>query len=282
VARVTLKARAKVNLGLRVLGLRPDGFHEIESLIAPTAEADDVAVEVTTGPGVTLEVLGPPPGPPEANLAVRAARAYLEHAGLTSGVRIRLTKRLPVGAGLGGGSADGAAVLRAMAGLLPADVDLGALARELGADVSGALLGRPAIARGIGHELTPVELPVRWLVIAWPGESVATAEAFRWWDEDGASRALPAQDVARALAEGGPADLTNDLQAPVVRRVAAVARALARVSALGLHPWMSGSGSAVYALTGGRTEAEAARERLFAAEPEWWVRATRLVPTSDQ
>lgn len=275
-AGLALKARAKVNLGLRVLSLRPDGYHEVETLLAPIVEADDVAVEVRGASGVTLEVQGADLGPAESNLAVLAARAYLARAGVEAGVYIRLVKHLPVGAGLGGGSADAAAVLRALAQLRPAGVDLHALARNLGADVPGALLGRPAIARGIGHDLTPVELPERWLVAAWPGEVVAAGQAYRWWDEDGASAAPPAARVAEDLARGREPDLANDLQGPVTRRVAAVGRALERLAEFGLIPAMSGSGAAVYALTGGREAAVKVRDRLAHSEPTWWVRATRL------
>jgi 4-diphosphocytidyl-2-C-methyl-D-erythritol kinase len=279
-AGIALKARAKVNLGLRVLGLRPDGYHEVETLLAPIAEADEVAVEIRGESGVALEVRGPDLGPAESNLAVLASRAYLAQAGVEAGVRIRLVKRLPVGAGLGGGSADAAAVLRAMAQLRPAGVDLHSLARNLGADVPGALLGRPAIARGIGHDLTPVELPERWLVVAWPGEVVAAAQAYRWWDADGASEAPPAAWVAEDLAQARKPDLTNDLQAPVARRVAAVGRALERLAESGLTPAMSGSGAAVYALTSGQEEAVTVRDRLAWSEPTWWVRATRLAPAN--
>jgi 4-diphosphocytidyl-2-C-methyl-D-erythritol kinase len=282
VAGVALRARAKVNLGLRVLGLRPDGYHEIETLLAPIVEADEVTVEIGGGSGVMLEVRGGDLGPAESNLAVLASRAYLAEAGVEAGVRIRLVKHIPVGAGLGGGSADAAAVLRALAQLRPAGVDLHTLARTLGADVPGALLGRPAIARGLGHDLTPVPLPERWLVVTWPGEVVATVQAYRWWDEDGASEAPPAARVAEDLAQGRKPDLGNDLQAPVARRVAAVGRALERLAELGLTPAMSGSGAAVYALTGSREEAVTVRDRLARSEPAWWVRATRLVPAGAQ
>lgn len=273
-----MRARGKINLGLRVLGLRPDGYHQVETLIAPIGEADELTVELRGAPGVTLTLRGPDLGPVESNLAALAARAYLAQADLGVGVHIDLVKHLPVGAGLGGGSADAAAALRALANLVPAGIDLFSLASGLGADVPAALLDRPAIARGLGHDLTPVDLPERWLVLVWPAVRVSTAEAYAWWDLEGTSSAPSALSVVEALVQGREPDLANDLQAPVARRVAAVTRALERLAGLGLRPAMSGSGSAVYALASGREEASAACGQIAESEPAWWIRATRLAP----
>ncbi len=196
-----LEAPAKVNLGLRIVGRRDDGYHLLESLFVPIDWADRVRVELDAEapPGVLLRLeagsapaapgSGVPAGPD--NLAARAAEAFLERARRAAAVRISLDKRLPAAAGLGGGSSDAGAVLRALDRLLPGALPPGALADlalELGADVPFFLDPRPALVRGVGERIEPVEgLPGLWLVLANPGKSLATAAVYAAWDESAAA-----------------------------------------------------------------------------------------------
>ena len=196
-ARLELRAPAKINLGLRLVGRRQDGYHELESLFLPLELADRIELEVEEGgpPCVALTLEGAADGVPTGpeNLAVRAARAFLEAAGLELRLRARLQKALPAGAGLGGGSSDAGAVLRGLAGLFPGSVpDLPALALRLGADVPFFLAPRPARVGGIGEVVEPVEgipslgvvLLLRLAAVMTPlrvfPEGVPTRRADRW------------------------------------------------------------------------------------------------------
>ncbi len=277
-----LDAPAKLNLWLDVLGRRPDGYHDLESLFVPLELGDDVRVEPAAAPGVALELEGPvavPAGPD--NLALRAARAWLEALGPPPpfpGLRVRLHKRVPVGGGLGGGSSDAAAVLRALQSLVPPGRRLPApalhgVARGLGADVPFFLLGGAAVGRGRGDELTPVAagppLTVLLVPAPWGHE---TARVFRHVegrrpppDPDGLGRAL------RALARGDAAALRaahwNALAWPAMRAYPAFTRFTADVErALGRAPCLTGSGSTLYDLPD-PGEAEAALGRVARLSP---------------
>src|SRR6266487_954958 len=182
-------AHAKINLFLRILAREASGFHQIETAFALLELADELAVRRGgSGGGVTLEVEGPDLGPSDENLAVRAARMVLDATGNRFGVAIKLTKRIPVRAGLGGGSSDGAAALHAVNGLAGNAVprhELHHFAARLGADVaffaSGAAL---ALAWGRGERQfrmpAPPSLPA---LVAIPPVQVATPDAYAWWDE---------------------------------------------------------------------------------------------------
>ena len=163
--RSVLEAPAKVNLGLRVTGVRPDGRHELESVFVPLELADRIRLEVSSGSGVALEVGGALPDVPAGadNLAVKAATAFLARAGVDRRVEIALEKHIPSPAGLGGGSSDAGAVLRGLAAALPGAVSpesLAGIALELGADVPFFLEPRPALVTGTGERIAPlVDLP---------------------------------------------------------------------------------------------------------------------------
>ncbi len=268
-------APAKINLGLSVLGRRPDGYHELHSLMLPLSVGDELEVE--RAGSLSLVVRGADLPGDEDNLVHRAARAYLDAAGVWDGARIVLYKRLPIAAGLGGGSSDAASTLLALRDLYPAGVDLFALARTLGADVPFFLLEGPALARGVGERLTPVRAPALNLVLANPGVAVSARDAYAWLDQDGTL--TPRLDVAGMLsALPGEGDLPafNALQAPVAARVPEIARTLAALADAGLRaPLMSGSGATCFALAATSEEAEAAARDLSAAHPGWWVRAAR-------
>lgn len=289
-------APAKLNLGLRVTGVRGDGYHLLESLFVPFDLADELAIEVAPAPAarVELSVDGGPPGLERdaRNLAARAAERFLAAAGLAAEVRIALTKRIPVGAGLGGGSSDAGAVLRVLAARFPGALDparLAALAASLGADVPFFLDPRPARVGGIGDEIEPIAgFPSFPVVTVTPAPPLATAEVFAAWDRThpgGAAResaltpgepgrrmpALPNPPPGEAPGDAGwdrwqallGTLLVNDLEPiaaalrPAVRRVRA---ALERVGARAVG--MSGSGPTVFGLFGTLDEARAAASRI--------------------
>lgn len=179
---VRIEAPAKVNLFLRVLAREDSGYHQLETLFQ-ALDLEDVVHVRPAGSGIELTVEGPEPCPPEDNLAYQAALAYRERAGIRQGVDIRLTKRVPAGGGLGGGSSDAAAVLRALDVLF--EGELGAVALEeiaagLGADVPYFLSPSPlALAWGRGDRLLPLPpLPPAPVLLASPGTAVETGRAF--------------------------------------------------------------------------------------------------------
>lgn len=268
-------APAKINLGLSVLGRRADGYHELHGLMLPLSVGDELEVE--RAGNLSLVVRGSDLPGDEDNLVYRAARAYLDAAGVWDGARIVLHKRLPVASGLGGGSSDAASTLLALEQLYPAGVDLFALARALGADVPFFLLGGPALAEGVGERLTPLRLLALDLVLANPGVAVSARDAYAWLDGDGAfTPKLNVAGVLAALPGTGDLPYFNALQAPVAARVPEIARTLDALREAGLRaPLMSGSGATCFALAETLEEAERAAEQLAAAHPHWWVCAAR-------
>ena len=180
---ITLAAPAKINLSLRILGKRPDGFHEIETLMAPLRLADEIEISHAPGGEVALECNDPdlPNGP--GNLCVKAALAFREATGLDHGVRISLMKRIPHGAGLGGGSSDAASVLKGLNEISDhplVDGELHQIASTLGSDVPFFLHGGPAWCRGRGEMLEAAPaLPARSLLLIKPPFPVPTAWAYK-------------------------------------------------------------------------------------------------------
>ncbi len=190
---VTVKAHAKINLGLRVLNKRPDGYHEVDTVLQALDLYDVLTLEPRASGGISLTS----PGldiPADENLAYRAARLLAERVGLPRGVRIALEKRIPVGAGLGGGSSDAAAVLQGLNALFELGLDregLLALASELGSDVPFFLVGGRCRARGRGERLAPVPVPAAergaTYALLVPPFSLGAREVYEAWD-----RLLPA------------------------------------------------------------------------------------------
>jgi 4-diphosphocytidyl-2-C-methyl-D-erythritol kinase len=281
-------APAKVNLTLRVLGRRSDGYHEIESLVA-FAEFGD-RLRLSPGGGLTLAVNGPTAvkaGGVDSNLVLKAAREMTaRHDGLTLGA-FRLDKRLPVAAGLGGGSADAAAALRLIAranGLMPDAPQLYAAARATGADVPVCLDPRPRIMRGIGDILSePLTLPALPAVLVNPGVAVATKEVFAGWVTAPAPApkagfaALGTLPTREGLLEFLLAQ-SNDLERPAIALAPAIADVLAALrDSVGCKmARMSGSGATCFALYASATAAEKAAKALRGKFPNWWIRPTRL------
>lgn len=281
-ARVRVAAHAKLNLLLRILAREHAGFHQIETAFTLLELADEITV-TRTDRGVALTVDGPDLGPADENLAVRAARAVLEATGNKFGVSIALTKRIPVRAGLGGGSSDAAATLHAVNALADNAVprhELLHFAARLGADVPFFASGAPAaLGWGRGERLYRLAaLPSAPALIAVPPVSIATPEAYAWWDaahtRDGARG--PVVLDAEALASWGSIGRLggNDFEAVVFGKHPSIRALFERMA--GTRPlWvrLAGSGSAVAAVY--RTE----RDRDDAAD-QLGHREQTLIPTA--
>jgi 4-diphosphocytidyl-2-C-methyl-D-erythritol kinase len=243
-------ARAKINLSLRILGKRGDGFHEIDTLIAPIALADEL--EFTDAPAFAFSCSDASLPTDDSNLAVRAARLFAERTGQPTNVQIHLEKRIPHGAGLGGGSSDAAAVLRALnerANDVLSLADLTALAAQLGSDVPFFLHDSAARCRGRGEIVEPCPLEVAYrLLLIKPPFPVPTPWAYRRWLD---SKELPEVSYApQRLAWG---DLENDLERPVFEKylfLAALKSWLAAQTEVA-GALMSGSGSTSFAVVHG-------------------------------
>jgi 4-diphosphocytidyl-2-C-methyl-D-erythritol kinase len=287
-------APAKINFGLRIVGRRADGYHELESLFLPLDLADDLCLELASGtaPEVTLEVepaaeVATDSVPvDDTNLAVRAARAFLAETGTSAVVAIRLSKRIPAAAGLGGGSSDGGTVLRMLDRAHPGAVRPGRLrelARELGADVPYFLDPRPAWVTGIGERIEPLrDWPALSMVLANPGVPLSTAEVFRAADALGPAPRRSAEPLTLAerigLVRSAGVDwpgamaplLTNDLEAAALRLCPPVARLRERLSRLGAAAvGMSGSGPTLFGLFPGVGAAREALARADFEAPIW-------------
>ena len=281
-------APAKLNLGLRVVGRRADGYHLLDSVFVAIDLADRVGIEVDEShAGVALEVEGGPPELSDAddNLAARAARAFLDATRLRVALRLRLEKRIPVGAGLGGGSSDAGAVLRGLAARFPgalAAERLAELALGLGADVPFFLDPRPARVTGIGERIEQLAgWPAFPILVVTPALPLATREVFEAWDRESlpeGSGALtpsgPGRNLARlpALLSGphtdGSADseltalLANDLEPVATKLRPSIGRVRAEIERAGARAvGMSGSGPSVFGVFRSERGAQTAAER---------------------
>jgi len=293
--RIAFEAPAKLNLGLRIVGRRDDGYHLLESLFVPLDLADDLVLDVREGAGVELALVrgeageAPPADVPcdERNLAVRAALAFLGAAALECSVRIELRKRIPSSAGLGGGSSDAAAVLRALDRAWPGRVDaaqLADLALSLGADVPFFLDPRPALVRGIGeHRAAPGALPALAFVLANPRRALSTAEVFARRASAGAAFSPEGQlerDLAAVRAAGWSTDdaadawaalLANDLAVAaesLCPEMAVLRQALDAAGAL--SSGQSGSGATVFGVFADRAAAQLACASLSSNDSAWF------------
>jgi 4-diphosphocytidyl-2-C-methyl-D-erythritol kinase len=270
VERVRLRAFAKVNYALEVWGLRPAGYHEISTVMQSISLADEVEIErAERGFELAVEPESVEVGPPEENTVYKAWSRLGERMGAALPVRVRLTKNIPAGAGLGGGSADAAATLvglNELFGLGLGEGELRDVGLRVGADVPFCLAGGTALGEGIGEVLSLLPAPPpHHLVVAKPAAGAETALIYGAYDErpvDGNPSVAPVEEALRA----GDLDalarsLGNDL-APVtedlVPEVRALEKALLRAGALGAA--MSGTGTAVFGIFASEAEARAAAD----------------------
>jgi 4-diphosphocytidyl-2-C-methyl-D-erythritol kinase len=279
---VRVAAHAKLNLFLRILAREPSGYHQIETAFTLLELADELEARRVDS-GVALEVDGPDLGPVEENLAVRAARAVLEATGNRFGVALRLTKRIPVRAGLGGGSSDAAAALHAVNTLTGNAVprhELLHLAARLGADVAFCASGAPlALGWGRGERLFRLPAPpAAPALIAVPSIAVATRDAYRWWDDANSAPASRGPVVldGEAFATWGSIGRLggNDFESPVFAKHPELRALYERLAGTG-PVWvrLCGSGSAVGAVYKKETERDDGAARMG-------ERQQRLIRTS--
>ena len=279
---MTVRAYGKLNLDLRVLGVREDGFHTLRTVFQAIALHDTIECVPRTGP-FEIECSTAEVPLDESNLIWRAANVLWRSLGRTGAVRdvlVKLDKRIPMQAGLGGGSADAAATLVALSRLWQAtvsDEQLTELAVTLGADVPFFLTGGTALGTGRGDEITPLDdWSHQWVVLLVPGFGVSSREAFEWYDAWHTRQRSVAEPPPRNVTgpwSPGAVRLVNDLEEPVSERHPEVGRMKAALRGEGaLESAMSGSGSSVFGLFRERQKAQAAAKALSGAE--WRVLLT--------
>ena len=323
---ITVPAYAKINLTLELLGVRPDGYHDLRSVVVPVALHDDVEISVSSsseggrtvsgdgrtvfGQNISLSVVADGVslaelGPPEKNLAVRAARLFLDRIGRGRGngsgepfvIRhssfvIRIAKRIPLGGGLGGGSADAAAVLIGLNSLVTRHSslvtdELMELGASLESDIPALVHGGTVLMEGRGERVSPLvgangrsPLPPLYVVLANPGVHVSTAEAYRASSDVLTSPAFSCNILSSpdrvGSASACAAWLFNGLEEAVFARHPEVAALAARMrEAAGGAALMSGSGATVFALA---DDAEAAERVRRAVPAGCWCEVTRILP----
>lgn len=264
-----LLAPAKVNLRLEVLGVREDGYHELRSWMYPIELWDEIVLErIPEG----LQLLCDHPGIPKEDLCIKAARTFFEETGLEGGVRIALKKNIPLGAGLGGGSSDAAAVLKGLCFLWRVDMEeerLMAMAQKVGSDVPFFVKGRPALVGGRGEriirELPPLRLP---LVILYPGRGLSTAEVYRCFDLSLTKTKAENMILRDFPPKNWKAFVRNDLEPMAKRLLPAIGEMEAALVEAGAEAvGMSGSGSAVFGIF---LEEGKAREALRSLKRSKW------------
>jgi 4-diphosphocytidyl-2-C-methyl-D-erythritol kinase len=259
-----LRAPAKVNLSLRILGRRPDGFHDLESLVTPISLSDDITVDVGIGQNVRVRCDDPSVPQDDSNLAAVAARQFHGHTGIRFSANIDIRKRIPAGAGLGGGSSDAAAVLVALDAIFETNLGAAGLERigaNIGSDVPFFIRRVPAWMRGRGERIEPErQFAPRALLLLKPPFGVETAWAYKAWSK---STALPGVDYGAQAFDG--VEFFNDLERPVFEKytLLPVLKTWLREQAECRVALMSGSGSTMFAVCASREAAEALRERAL-------------------
>lgn len=283
-----ITAHAKINWSLAVVGLREDGYHLLDMLMQ-TVDCGDI-LEITPADALSLRIEGAIAidGPPERNLVLRAARLLQAETGTNRGAMIRLEKRISVGSGLGGGSADAAATLLALCslwGIALEDTALASIALRLGADVPFFLASGLARVCGIGERIQPLAPAPAWpLVLVQAGAGLSTPAVFQRYDANPPPETAPTADALQAALLAGDrkaaaALLQNDLQQSATALRPEIARCAAALEKAGaLKAWMTGSGSVVAGLFESMAAAKRAAEALA---PRWpWCVATQSLGTA--
>lgn len=289
---LALPAPAKLNLFLHITGRRSDGYHELRTAFTLIDLADLLDFERRSDGAIVRD--GDLVGPANGDLAMRAARALQSASATSYGATIGVTKRIPAGSGMGGGSSDAATTLIALNRLWDlrwSREQLGAIGLTLGADVPFFLHGRSAVAEGIGERLTTIQLPPAWYAIVWPQVHVSTAEIFA---DDGLTRNSKVTKIAPfSVAEGGsasvagkavqsPSDhelMSNDLEPVARRRYPIIDEALGHLARFG-NARMTGSGSAVFVTAETKAQAEQAVADVPSGWRSWVVRGVDEHPLS--
>ncbi len=282
---ITEIANAKINLTLSVLGKRPDGYHDLDTVMHSITLSD--TVEISPAESISLTVDGHAPAGPE-NLMWRAAALFFQVTGKKGGCAMHLVKRIPSEAGMGGGSADAAAVLRGLNCLTAANLSTDTLCRmgaSLGADIPFCVVGGAARCTGIGDKLAPLTpWPGAPLLIVRPNVSVSTGKAYQALDKEKIQRKQTSKDAAYALTHrDGPRlirALSNDFE-PVLFAASPILRETREeLTATGFPTLMTGSGSAFFVIVGGDDREELA-QKLHAEHPEWVVEQCETAGTMD-
>ena len=283
---VRVFAPAKINLFLHVGARRPDGYHDLESLVAFADTGDELSFH--RAKEFSLALGGPFAGElpaDDTNLVLRAARTLSSSTGLNVAARILLKKNLPVSSGLGGGSADAAATLRGLVRLWGARVSASALqtiAATLGSDVPVCLASSPSWMDGRGELISPApDLPQTWVVLVNPRIAVSTSAVFAALkDRTGVGGPKTMGWKTQSALVDFLKRQVNDLEPPARLAVPAIGEALNALTSTegALLARMSGSGATCFGLFGEESEAAAAAARLSESHPQWWVKATLLAP----
>ena len=286
---IRLRAPAKINLFLHLVGRRADGFHLLDSLIAFTDYGDELTAEAAGD--LSLAIDGPFAAglsPVEDNLVLRAARLLMAEGAVKQGARLRLTKNLPVASGIGGGSADAVAAMKALTqlwGLHVPAARLAELALKLGADLPVCLVGRPSFVGGIGEDIQPLPpMPDLHILLVNPLIPLPTVDVFRRRaaGPDGARFGGPGRWSVTLAADDDLfqrlADCRNDLTDAAIAIVPAIADVLEAIGGqTGCRlARLSGSGATCFGLFSDPAAARAAAAAILKSRPGWWAVATRL------
>jgi 4-diphosphocytidyl-2-C-methyl-D-erythritol kinase len=273
-------APAKINLSLKILGRREDGFHEIETLIVPISLGDEIKIDKDDAKE-DIEFRCDDASVPKGsdNLAVRAAKTFLEAAKVKSGIAIELKKKIPHGAGLGGGSSDAAMTLLVLNKLFKTNLPREALSKmgeTIGSDVPFFIFQSSAICRGRGELVTSLKFPEQLSILLFkPAFVVPTESAYSRWQD---SREIP--DVPYAAQQFGDRTFINDLERPVFEKFVFLAQLkmwLLRQPEVGAA-LMSGSGSTMFAVMRSNTDVELVAERAkLELDPELWTCACETI-----
>lgn len=286
--RITVKAYAKINLALDVLGKRNDGYHQVQMIMQGISLYDEVRLALSAIPGIRLECSSQELGPSQENLAYRAAQLLLDSQDLRQGIHIQLIKNIPVAAGLAGGSADGAAVLLGLNTLLGLDLGLEylrELAAKLGSDVPFCLQPSTALAEGRGELLTELPGPPElWLVLCKPPYGVPTAQVYKHLqhvriekrpDIPGLVTAIKEKDLPKLYAK--MANVLEDATFSLCPELPGEAQRLLELGAV--RVLMTGSGPTLMAFAAGEKEACRLAEKW--PRPDWTVTVTRTIRQAD-
>lgn len=283
--KLTISAPAKINLTLDVLARRADGYHELSTIMQSISLADTVLVEAERSSETVIELTCDKPFVPtdERNIAFKAAKAFLQKAGIHAHVRIALQKRIPVGAGMGGGSTDAAAVLRALEALLPSGMtsaEMTLLAKSIGADVPFVLRGGCALAEGIGEALRPIPvyegIPI---VVCKPRASASTKEIFTRLKVDSITEHPDTLGAIEAIREKNLDALAfrlfsvlESVTTEICPAIGEYRRDLLKAGALAAV--MTGSGTAVFGVFADKASASRAADALRDSCDQVWLAET--------